>query len=127
MSANAAAIWCAAAHTMRLTAVAGDTGIGILIYSADSLSSGRYPVVPPADLRSNTPAASIGLRLVTLTAVSGYQGRTGTLILEQVEAGRVSGRFDATAGSATGAVGAIRVSGRFSTVPLTAGGPACSR
>jgi len=127
MSARAAAVWCSAPRTATLTAVVGDTGIGMLIRPADSLVAGRYPVMQPGDARTKAPAASIGLRLINPTAVSGYQSQTGTLVLEQVEPTRISGRFDATARSATGAAGAIRVSGQLVNVPLTRGGAKCGR
>jgi hypothetical protein len=127
MSARAAAVWCSAPRTATLTAVAGDTGIGMLIRPADSLVAGRYPVMQPGDARTKAPAASIGLRLINPTAVSGYQSQTGALVLEQVESARISGRFEATARSATGVVGTIHVSGQLVNVPLTRGGAKCGR
>lgn len=127
ISASAAAVWCSRARTAQLTAVVGDTGIGMLIHPADSLIAGRYPVMRPGDAQSKAPAASIGLRLINPTAVSGYQSQTGALVLEQVESGRISGRFEATARSATGAVGTIRVSGRLVNVSLARGGAKCGR
>jgi hypothetical protein len=127
MSASAAAVWCSAPRTATLTAVVGDTGIGMLIRPADSLVAGRYPVMQPGDARTKAPAASIGLRLINPTAVSGYQSQTGALVLEQVESARISGRFEATARSATGVVGTIHVSGQLVNVPLTRGGAKCGR
>ena len=127
MSASAAAVWCSALRTATLTAVVGDTGIGMLIRPADSLVAGRYPVMQPGDARTKAPAASIGLRLINPTAVSGYQSQTGALVLEQVESARISGRFEATARSATGVVGTIHVSGQLVNVPLTRGGAKCGR
>src|SRR5262249_12058119 len=127
MSASAAAVWCSATRTAQLTAVVGDTGIGILIHPADSLVPGRYPVMQPGDARTKAPAAAIGLRLINPTSVAGYQSQTGALILERVELTRISGRFDATARSATGAAGTVRVSGRLVNVPLARRGAKCSR
>jgi hypothetical protein len=127
MSARAAAVWCSAPRTATLTAVVGDTGIGMLIRPADSLVAGRYPVMQPGDAGTKAPAASIGLRLINPTAVSGYQSQTGALVLEQVESARISGRFEATARSATGVVGTIHVSGQLVNVPLTRGGAKCGR
>jgi hypothetical protein len=127
VSAPAAAVWCSPERTAQLSAVRGDTGLGFLIHAAESLAVGRYPIVEPAEARAKAPAASVGLRLITQTAVSGYQSRAGTLVLERIEPGRISGRFDATGRSATGAVGTISLSGRFVAVPLTTAGAECAR
>jgi hypothetical protein len=127
MSAPAGADWCPAARTVQLTAVQGDTGLGILIYPPESLVVGKYPVVEPADARTKSPTASVGFRLMNQTAVSGYQGQTGVLIIERVQAAQISGHFDATGRTATAAVGNIHLTGRFVNVPLTSGRSACGR
>lgn len=127
MTAPAEALWCSAARTVQLTAVQGDTGVGIMIYPAESLVVGKYPIVEPADARTRPPAASVGLRLINQTAVSGYQGRAGAVVMERVEGGRMSGHFEATARTATGAVGTIRLTGHFVSVPITSDASACGR
>ena len=127
MTAPAGAVWCSAARTVQLTAVQGDTGVGIMIYPAESLVVGKYPIVEPADARTRPPAASVGLRLVNQTAVSGYQGRAGAVVMERVQGGRMSGHFEAIARTATGAAGTIRLTGHFASVPLTSGASACGR
>ncbi len=126
MSGAATAIWCSAKRIAQITALQGDTGLGILIHATDSLAAGRYSIVEPAIARTDAPRASLGLRLLTQLAVVGYQARSGTLMLDRVEHTRISGRFDAKAHSATAAAGSISVAGRFREVPVASGGPACA-
>jgi hypothetical protein len=127
MSGAATAIWCSGAGIAQLTALQGDTGLGLLIHPTDSLTAGRYSIVEPANARAKPPAASLGLRLLTQLAVVGYQSRGGTLTLERVERSRISGRFDAKAKIATAAAGSISITGQFFDVPLAPGGSACTR
>jgi hypothetical protein len=125
MSGKATAIWCRRAGIAQLTAVQGDTGIGLLIHPTDSLVAGQYPIVEAASARAKAPAATLGLRLMTQIAVVGYQARGGRLTLERVRGARISGRFDAKANVVTAEAGAITVNGRFLDVPLAPGGRAC--
>jgi hypothetical protein len=125
MSGHATALWCGAGKTAQLTAIQGDTGLGFLIHATDSLVAGRYPIVDAASARARAPSAALGLRLIAQAAVVGYQGRSGTLTLEQVGGARISGRFDAKAIPAAMSAGSISVNGRFLDVAVAPGGPEC--
>ena len=124
MSGTATAIWCNAARIAQVTAIQGDTGLGLLIHPTDSLVAGAYPIGEPASARAKAPSAALGLRLVTQVAVVGYQAGAGTLTVEQVGGARISGRFDAKA-SAPAAPGTLAVNGRFLDVPVAPGGASC--
>ncbi len=126
MAGTATAVWCSAARVAQITALQGDTGLGILIHATDSLVVGRYSIVEPESARTTAARATLGLRLLTPTAVVGYQSRGGTLTLDRLKRSRISGRFDAKAHSATVAAGSISVAGRFREVPVVSGGPACA-
>jgi hypothetical protein len=125
MSGAATAVWCRATRIAQITALQGDTGLGILIHATDSLAAGRYSIVEPASARTTAARATLGLRLLTQMAVVGYQGHAGTLTLDRVERSRISGRFDAKANVVGTTAGSISVSGRFHGVPVAPGGPAC--
>lgn len=127
MSGPATALWCGAGKIAQVTAIQGDTGLGLLIHATDSLVAGRYPIVDAASARARAPGAALGLRLIGQAAVVGYQGRSGTLTLEQVGGARISGRFDAKAVPAAASAGSISVNGRFLDVAVASGGPACPR
>jgi hypothetical protein len=125
MSGAATAVWCSATRIAQITALQGDTGLGILIHPTDSLAAGRYSIVEPASARTTAGRATLGLRLLTQIAVVGYQSRAGALTLDRLEHSRLSGRFDAKANVVAAAAGSISVSGRFRDVPVASGGPAC--
>jgi hypothetical protein len=125
MNGHATAIWCGAGKIAQLTAIQGDTGLGLLIHATDSLVAGPYPIVDAASAQTRAPGAALGLRLITQAAVVGYQGRGGTLTLEQVGGARISGRFEARAIPAAMSAGSISVNGRFLHVAVAPGGPAC--
>jgi hypothetical protein len=127
MSGAATAVWCRATRIAQITALQGDTGLGILIHPTDSLAAGRYSIVEPASARTTAARATLGLRLLTQVAVVGYQGRAGTLTLDRLERSRISGRFEAKANVVGTTAGSISLSGRFHDVPVAMGGPACPR
>jgi len=127
MSGTATAIWCSVARIAQVTAIQGDTGLGLLIHASDSLVAGPYPISEPASARARAPGAALGLRLLTQVAVVGYQAGGGTLTVEQVGGARISGRFDAKASAPAPASGTLTVNGRFLDVPVAPGGAACPR
>lgn len=126
MRGTATAVWCKAARIAQVTAILGDTGLGLLLRSRDSLATGAYPITEPtASHDSAEPTAALGLRLITQVAVAGYQGRSGSVVLERIAPTGVSGRFSAKAGAPGNPADTISLSGRFTDVPVARGGPAC--
>jgi hypothetical protein len=125
MSGTATAVWCNAARIAQVTAIQGDTGLGLLIHATDSLVPGAYPISEPARARAKAPGAALGLRLVTEVAVVGYQAGGGTLTVEEAGGARISGRFDAKASAPAPASGTLSVNGRFLDVPVVPGGAGC--
>jgi hypothetical protein len=97
-SARAVAEWCAPLHLLEIRAVAGDTGVGIALYPPDTLEAGRYPIRRP-DLADTTllPSAALALRWFSQTTVMGFQGDSGSLLLERRPDGSLGGRFEAAA------------------------------
>jgi hypothetical protein len=125
MSGQATAAWCRETHTAVLTAVRGDTGVSLLIHPAESLAAGRYPILEPGSARQTVPAAAAALRLVSTTAVVGYQSQSGTLTLESAAGGGLSGRFEVTAKITSERAGTVKLTGRFRDVRLAPGGTLC--
>lgn len=123
--ASATGFWCRDAKIAQITAMQGDSGISVLIHPAESLVTGRYPVLEPGSARISTPAAALALRLLGSTSVVGYRSESGTLTLEKVERGRVWGQFESQAKVVTALAGKIQLNGRFAGVPVSAGGTAC--
>ena len=93
-SSRAVAEWCASLHLLEIRAVAGDTGMGIVLYPADTINPGVFPVRRP-DIADTTrpPAAAVALRWFSKTTITGYQGDTGRVTVERTSDGTLAGRF----------------------------------
>jgi hypothetical protein len=101
ISAPATAEWCGAKRLLEIRAIQGDTGIALAVYLKDTLTGGRYRVVDPPKAESLPPAAAVALRWFTQNAVKGFQGNTGTVILERSQSGELGGNLVAGTRSVT--------------------------
>ena len=117
LSAHATAEWCADRLRLEIRAIQGDTGLALAVYPVDSVVPDSYPVVEPTRADSARPSAGVGLRLFSQTAVKGYRGDSGTVLLERSGTGQVSGRLAARArGVPNGEQ--IRLRGKFERVAI---------
>jgi len=118
ISAPAAAEWCADRLLIEIRAIQGDTGLALALYAVDSIAADSYRVVEPSRANSAPPAVSVALRLFSQTAIKGYQGDSGKVILERSGSGQLSGRLAARARSVLNGE-QIRLSGKFDRVTVT--------
>jgi hypothetical protein len=100
LSGPAIAEWCPVLRVLEIRGIRGDTGLAVAIYPRDSLTPGKYRVVQPAAADS-LPRANIGLRWASETSIKGFQGESGSLLVERVRSGELAGRVTATARSVT--------------------------
>lgn len=112
LSGPAVAEWCGPLHQLQIRALQGDSGIALALYSTDTVRPDSYPVLPPERADSMPPAAAVALRLFQETAVKGFRGDSGRVILDRPVGGRFSGRFRVALQSATDG-SRLRASGRF--------------
>jgi hypothetical protein len=101
LSGRATAEWCSILRLLEITAIRGDTGIALAIHPADTIIPGKYRVIEPGKTDSLPPAAGIALRWAAQTAIKGFQGESGSVILERSPSGELSGQIAATARSVT--------------------------
>ncbi len=101
LSGNATAEWCTILRLLEIRGIRGDTGIAIAIYPTDTVTPGQYRITDPAKAESLPPAAGVALRLATPTAIIGFQGDSGSVVLERSSSGQLSGRVNAAARSVT--------------------------
>src|SRR5687767_12597904 len=94
LRATATAQWCAERRFGEILGIQGDTGIAIAIRHADSLTPGRYAALLPDSADTATTSATVALRFLSRTAVSGYQSDSGSVRLQRDEAGRLGVDFD---------------------------------
>ena len=118
VSAPAAAEWCADRLWLEIRAIQGDTGLAMVLYPMDSIASDSYRVVAPTRANSAPRSASVALRLFSQTAIKGYQGDSGVVILKHSSSGELSGRVAARARSVLNGA-QIRLTGRFDRVAVT--------
>jgi hypothetical protein len=117
ISAHAAAEWCADRLLLEIRAIQGETGLAMALYPVDTIVSDSYPVVEPTRADSARPSASVALRLFSQTAIEGYQGDSGMVLLERSSSGRLSGSLTARARSVLKGE-RIRLRGRFERVAV---------
>lgn len=117
ISAHATAEWCADRLWLEIRAIQGDTGLAVALYPVDSVVPDSYPVADPTRPDSARPSAGVGLRLFSQTAVKGYRGDSGTVLLERSGSGQLSGSLSARArGVPNGEQ--IRLRGKFERVAI---------
>ena len=117
ISTQATAEWCTERRWLEIRAIQGDTGLALALYPVDSIESDSYPVVDPTRADSVRPSASLGLRLFSQTAVKGYRGDSGAVLLVRSSSGRLSGKVTARArGVPNGEQ--VRLSGNFDRVAV---------
>jgi hypothetical protein len=117
ISGQATAEWCADRLWLEIRAIRGDTGLAMALYPVDSIVSDSYPVVAPTRADSVRPAASMALRLFSPTAVKGYRGDSGAVLLVTSGSGQISGRLRGSA-LATSSADRVRISGKFERVAV---------
>jgi hypothetical protein len=115
LAGSATAEWCDSLKVLQIQTLAGDSGVAIALYPKDAIRPDSYPVLPPAKADSVPPAAAVALRYFGETAVKGYQGDSGRVLVRDTAGGRVSGRFSASLKSATDG-SRIRAGGAFHDV-----------
>lgn len=112
MSAPAVAEWCDEQRRLEIRALGGDTGVALAIYPNVILSPDSYPVVAPVPRDSVVPSARVGLRWFAATAIKGFQGDSGTVVLERTDSGRLSGKLGVRARSVSNTE-RVTVTGEF--------------
>jgi hypothetical protein len=125
LRASATARWCAESRFGEILGVRGDTGIAIAVRHADSLAAGRYAAVLPDSADTAAASATVGLRFLGRTSVTGYQSDSGTVTLQPDRTGRLTADFDVRA-RVVGSVALIHLRGRATGVPLVLGGDECT-
>ena len=117
LAARVVAEWCDSLQALEIRGVQGDSGLALLLYPRGALQADSYPVRLPDRADSTRPSAAIGARWFGETAIKGYQGERGAVIL--TEGGtRVSGRLRARMRSINDRE-RLQLEGTFAGVPVT--------
>lgn len=87
--------WCGERGLLEIRAIRGDTGVAMVLYPVDTIEAGNYRVVHPDRADTMAPSAGVALRVFATSAIQGYQGDSGMIVLERSESGELSGTLDA--------------------------------
>ena len=117
MSAPAIAEWCPGRRLLEIRAVHGDTGLAMVLYPLDTIDADTYRVVSPAGADSLAPSAAVALRLFSPTAIKGYQGDSGNVVLKRSGSGALSGSVEARSRSVINGE-LLRITGKFRDVAV---------
>lgn len=123
VSAPATAEWCPDRRMLEIRAVEGDTGFAMVLYPLDTIDPDTYRVVPAAGADSLAPSAAVALRLFSPTAIKGYQGDSGNVVLRRSGSGELSGTVEARSRSVLNG-DSLSITGKFrnvAVVPQTRG------
>jgi len=120
--------WCPVTRTGILEAVSGDTGVAIVLYERDSLTSVPHVVIQPdAAAAAARPASSMVMRWVRLgsdTALAMYRSTRGTVrlrITAEAASGDVNARLQSTSGTDS-----LVVTGTFRNLPVATTAAGCT-
>ena len=122
--ASARVEWCDALRMLEVRGVHGDSGLALAIYPVGPARPDSYAVVAPEDADSLRPAAAVALRWFAETAVKGYQGHRGALVLTRAD-DRATGRFEAAMRSINDGT-RLDLRGSFRDVPVVPAGRGCA-
>jgi hypothetical protein len=99
MAAPMTAEWCDLRRALEIRGIAGDTGLGLVLYPVDTIDADSYRIMLPEGADTAPPSAAIALRLFSTNTIQGYQGDSGTIALERGKDGDLSGVIEARARS----------------------------
>jgi hypothetical protein len=119
----ARALWCREGHWLEVTALLGDTGVGVVVYPEDSMRAGEYAVHDPTD--SLASGAAVALRWFGENAVYAFQGRSGSVTVTDESDGTVRGQFEARVVSVLRPE-TLAVAGTFRQVSVVSGEAGCA-
>ena len=91
--------WCDQRRALEIRGVAGDTGLGFVLYPVDTIDADSYPIILPEGADTLPPAATMALRVFSTNTIQGYQGDSGTVAFERGKDGELSGVIEARARS----------------------------
>ena len=99
MAAPMTAEWCDRRRALEIRGVAGDTGLGLVLYPVDTIDADSFRIVMPEGADPVPPAATMALRVFSTNTIQGYQGDSGIVALDRGKNEELSGVIEARARS----------------------------
>jgi hypothetical protein len=112
IATRVASEWCPERRLLEIRAIQGDTGLAVVLYPVDTIEPDTYRVVLPESADTSPPAAAVALRVFSSNAVQGYQGDSGSVVMDRSSSGALSGTVEARLRSAVNGQ-LLTISGRL--------------
>jgi hypothetical protein len=125
LSGGALAEWCDEQRRLEIRTIEGDTGLAVAVFPDVVLSPDSYRVVAPGSKDSTAPSARVALRYFGRTTINGFQGDSGTVVLEHTDSGQLTG-YLAARGTSVSNSERVRISGKFQDLPVVPQGRGCT-
>ena len=97
---------------LEIRTIRGDTGLALAVFPEVVLSPDTYRVVAAGSKDSTPPSARVALRWFAATAINGFQGDSGTVVLERTDSGHLTGKLGARVSSVSNS-DRVTVTGEF--------------
>lgn len=117
VSGFAVAEWCEDQRRLEIRTIKGDTGLALAVFPEVVLSPDTYRVVAAGSKDSAPPTARVALRWFAATAINGFQGDSGTVVLEQTDSGQLKGQLAARVSSVSNS-DRVTVTGEFENLAV---------
>ena len=117
--------WCPDRRFAEVLGIRGDTGVAIAIRDVDSITPGRYTAVLPDSADTTAPSATVALRFLSRTSITGYQSDSGAVTLVRAPDGTLDLTFQVRA-KPPAAAARIILRGDANGLPVRAGGFECA-
>jgi hypothetical protein len=121
----AIAQWCPERRFAEILGVNGDTGVAIALREVDSIRPGRYAAVLPDSADTTAPSATVALRFLSRTSITGFRSDSGQVTVTRARDGTLGVEFQVGA-RAPEAAPRIDLRGRAAGVPIRDGGLDCA-
>jgi hypothetical protein len=125
VSAPAFAQWCPGRRFAEVLGITGDTGVAVAIRDVDSIAPGRYAAVLPDSADTTAPSATVALRFLSRTSITGYQSDSGAVTLVRAPDGSLRLEFQVRA-KPPAAAARITLRGNAEGLPVREGGFDCA-
>jgi hypothetical protein len=121
----AMAQWCSEGRFAEILGVHGDTGVAIAFREVDSIAPGRYGAVLPDSADARSPSATVALRFLSRTSITGFRSDSGQVTVSRAPDGTVGVEFQVRA-RAPETAARIVLRGRAGAVRVREGGIDCA-
>lgn len=123
LEVSAVARWCAEDSVLSILGERGDSGIGLVLFSQDSVGTGTFAVSRPGATQPR-PHARVAIRWLGQNLINGYYSLSGAMTVHP--ATPLAGQIRATMKSAVDGR-QLDLKGSFSGITIIPAAPGCGR